>query len=64
MDNRTCFTQKLLWRCRLQGMVAKIASDEKKPDGQTFIPPTRQAKKISVDHRVVGSCDEDETEMG
>lgn len=24
-------------------MVAKIASDEKKPDGQTFIPPTRQA---------------------
>jgi len=45
-------------------MVAKIASDEKKPDGQTFIPPTRQAKKISVDHRIVGSCDEDETEMG
>lgn len=24
-------------------MVAKIASDEKKPDGQTYIPPTRQA---------------------
>eukprot|EP00434_Breviolum_minutum_P027457 symbB.v1.2.024275.t1/scaffold2284.1/size83445/3 len=24
-------------------MVAKIASDEKKPDGQTFIPPTRKA---------------------
>ena len=38
-------------------MVAKIASDEKKPDGQTYIPPTRQAWKsektglwIRVDH--------------